>query len=101
MSEKLTREMIVEKYEYLTNRETSEAWEDLADLYSFVLAYFPERQGGIEPQPDREDSRLTVIRELVKPIAIADLVENGTDAPCLLAQRIRRIREVLEGRDNG
>lgn len=38
----LTRDMIVEKYEYLTGRETSRSDEDLDDFYAFILGYFPE-----------------------------------------------------------
>ena len=54
----------------------------------------------VRPVPEK-DPRIAAIRELVKPIAVADLLENGPVAPRLLLERIRRIREVLEGRDNG
>ena len=42
------------------------------------------------------ESRLARIAALVKPVPVADLVEAGTDAPQLLAERHRQIRAILE-----
>lgn len=40
----LTREMIIEKWQYLTSRETSSTEQDLDDFHAFVLGYFPARE---------------------------------------------------------
>lgn len=42
------------------------------------------------------DSRLARIAALVKPIPVAELVDAGTEAPALLAERHRQIRAILE-----
>ena len=46
------------------------------------------------------ESRLARIAELVKPVPVADLVEAGTEAPALLAERHRQIRAILEDEGN-
>lgn len=47
------------------------------------------------------ESRLARIAALVKPVPVADLVEAGTEAPALLAERRRQIRAILEDESNG
>ncbi len=75
-------------------------WENLSsDIQASIINKMEAARNHLSPwlQPRTEDPRIATIREEVKPIPIADLVEHGTDAPQLLAQRIRRIRELLEG----
>lgn len=43
-----------------------------------------------------QEAKLARIAALVKPVPVADLVEAGTAAPALLAERHRRIRAILE-----
>lgn len=73
--------------------------EELAEWIGCDMTYARGALHHLSPwlQTRTEDPRIAAIREEVKPIPIADLVEHGTDAPQLLAQRIRRIRELLEG----
>ena len=42
------------------------------------------------------ECRLARIAALVKPVPVADLVDAGTEAPQLLAERHRQIRAILE-----
>lgn len=46
------------------------------------------------------ESRLARIAALVKPVPVADLVEAGTEAPKLLAERQAAIRAILEDESN-
>ena len=42
------------------------------------------------------ECRLARLAALVKPVPVAELVEAGTEAPALLAERHRQIRAILE-----
>ena len=56
------------------------------------LAFAKDR----ERELNGAESKLARIAALVKPVPVAELVEAGTEAPALLAERHRRIRAILE-----
>lgn len=69
-----------------------------ARIAELEAALETESQWLAEYQRHRDEAaeRLARIAALVKPVPVADLVEAGTEAPALLAERHRQIRAILE-----